>query len=106
MVETAEGIGSRKWSFVREGESASDECLVLMEGKTRLAELTKDGEAVFALLVTAPQLWAAANALILALHAAPKPLLDASPAQQSAANLLAYMVAKAVGKTDWKNVAQ
>lgn len=90
MVETPEGIGGRKWSY----QKATDGSFELYEGPSKkLATLTPSGKEVFELLVTAPQLWNAANDC----------LLDASEA-----NLLRLknMVAKSVGKDNWDKVKQ
>lgn len=104
MVESAEGIGSRKWSLDREGrELARDDpshSVRLMEGTKWLASLTHEGEAVLHLLVTAPQLWGAANDLV-------KLIASGREAMGSAeATALANTVAKAVGKDDWRQVLQ
>lgn len=102
MSETAEGIGGRKWSLLRVREDA----IALMEGKTEVALMTSPlGDQTKLLLVTAPQLWAAANELIK--------VADSINLQEhvggktnAALKQLADMVAKAVGKTDWKEVLQ
>lgn len=90
MIESAEGIGSRKWSFLP-GEHGLD----LMEGTKRLATLTDEGKKVLHLLVTAPQLWEAANEVIKSEYES----IDG-------VNRLMNAVAKSVGKDDWKKVLQ
>lgn len=90
MVETPEGIGGRKWSFQKEANGD----LALFEGSNKkLAVLTPSGKEVFNLFVTSPQLWDAANEFLK---------------DGSAENILRLqnMVAKSVGKTDWRTVAQ
>lgn len=104
MVETPEGIGSQKFSLSKDIVIATAEGLnvrfevALMQGKTVIAALSPEGETVKSLLVTAPQLWDAANDLIRELVRNGRTDLASSP--------LANMVAKSVGKTDWKDVAQ
>jgi hypothetical protein len=97
MSETPEGIGSRKWSLAREG------ALRVMHGTTEIATLTLDGEDVKHLLVTAPQLWDAANEMI-------KHAMVVSAAEKAQLNEhvkhLADMVAKAVGKNSYADVKQ
>ena len=95
MVESAEGIGSRKWSFLRDADG-----LWLMQGKHQIARLTAEGERVLHLLVTAPQLWDAANEVMKAAGTADMSRIG--PAAISLGN----MVAKSVNKQDWKEVAQ
>ena len=95
MVETAEGIGSRKFSILRD-ESGT----WLMEGAHQIARLTTRGEQVLHLLVTAPQLWDAANEVMKAAGTADMSRIG--PAAISLGN----MVAKSVNKQDWKEVAQ
>lgn len=111
MAESAEGIGGRKWSLGRlDGERVG-----VYQGKHLLAELAA-GELpeaarvevvpakVQSLIVTAPQLWDAANEFIKAFRAP-----HADPSQgvlEAAEKRLSDMVAKAVGKTDWKDVLQ
>jgi hypothetical protein len=105
MTDTAEGIGSRKWSYqVRERDDAQmvSKTLVLSQGVIELAALTADGERVKHLLVTAPQLWAAANAVIIE-HRSGDTLMVGLDSKIFA---LAEMVAKAVGKQAWEQVEQ
>lgn len=100
MAESAEGIGGRKWSVGRAGTSGR---MTINEGATVLAELTPQGEAVFNLLVTAPQLWDAANDLIKTMGTEGGPRATFAPEQRQK---LANMVAKAVNKDEWAHVAQ
>lgn len=114
MSETPEGIGSRKWSLLPAHDAKGDgvggglvwinrgDDLVLMEGKTMLARLTPEGKKVFALLATAPQLWETANEVVKVSRQDGKGVVHV----QSAIYRLSEMVAKAVGKNDWKDVAQ
>ncbi len=47
MIETPEGMGSRKFSFqVEGGLTAETQSLVLCQGAQKLAHLTPDGKAV------------------------------------------------------------
>lgn len=101
MAESAEGIGSRKWSLLRE-----DDGVWLMQGAHRIARLEKMGEAVLLLLVTAPQLWDAANDVMKQTDGAGPSALEDSGLTVGARDYLGNMVAKAVGKQDWKDVAQ
>ena len=97
MVETAEGIGGRKWELARNGATAETE---IKEGVNTVA-LVRD-RGVLHLLVTAPELWDAANDLLRTWH-------DDKSADVEFANALdrlSNMVAKAVGKTSWSDVAQ
>ena len=99
MAESTEGIGAWKWSF----ESVNGE-IFLNQGKYRLARLERlpadmdaDEFKIRHLLVSAPQLWDAANELAKAWErSAPTPELVT----------LRNAVAKAVGKTAWSDVAQ
>lgn len=112
MAGTDEGIGGRKWSFLRD-EAFSEQvdsdghtvdvvgALRLMEGRTPLAALTPDGERVKLLLVTAPQLWQAANAVMVAASNG-----GPTAVPPAAWQLLGDMVAKAAGKDHWQDVAQ
>lgn len=108
MSETPEGIGGRKWSLIRatDGSDGMD----LMEGQKKLATLTADGAKLFALFVTVPQLWEAANAAVKAPQALLKadgvPLATKDAAIAAAYERLANMVAKAVGKDEWTKVLQ
>lgn len=96
MAETAEGIGSRKWSYQR----TSDGILILMEGTKPIAALTEEGAKVFQLLVTAPQLWEEANQLVKGSVAL------GNLGGISAECRLANLVAKAAGRSSWKEVDQ
>lgn len=110
MAETAEGIGGRKWSLLRDAEGY----ICLQQGRHELARLTERDDAtpnadpfgsdVKELLVTAPQLWDAANNYIKTLHAPETP--DAETLAGIALMRLQAMVAKAVGKMDWDDVKQ
>lgn len=95
MIESAEWIGGRKWSLERDAEGAR-----LQQGVTQLARLSPAGEKAQLLLVTAPQLWDAANELVK-LVAAGREAMGTDELVR-----LANMVAKAVGKTEWKDVLQ
>lgn len=97
MSEIAEGIGGVQWGFepTRMGT-------FLTEGKNRLAEVTTAGMRYKMLLATAPELWDAANEVIKALESG----VEVSQPQADALHRLRNVVAKAVGKTDWKDVAQ
>ena len=100
MIDTPEGIASQKWSFQVDGESGE---LTLSQGAIRLAKLTKTGETFKLLLVTCPQLWNAANdVVLLATKIADKNGEQVHPEIK----LLGEMVAKAVGKQDWRTVLQ
>jgi hypothetical protein len=108
MVESPEGIGSRKWSIGRD----SDGYPALMQGAHVIARLTEpdptrptgaSGMELLHLLVTAPQLWDAANQLFVKL-AAIKPGCAAD--LQADYQYLQNMVAKAVNKDDWAKVLQ
>lgn len=131
MDNTAEGIGGRKWSFDRVSESGHltleraltkagvsmpredyeklgealgpQRVVRLQQGAIELAALTEHGEKVKMLLATAPQLWEAANALVALARRAPE---AGAPEWRAAEQALANMVAKAVGKQDWKDVEQ
>lgn len=101
MSEIAEGIGGRKWSLGRELVSGQ---LAVMQGKSHMATLTDSatepcGKHVAHLIVTAPQLWAAANAICLQWN---ENRLFHTPEMLALCN----MVAKAVGKSDFRNVKQ
>lgn len=134
MAESQEGIGGRKWSLAIgedrhgfgcecDGDPLLRECEIcgppnppvqIMQGVTRICslyDLPKDpttgkpglgDEHVKHLLVTAPQLWDAANELIKELATLPTASLFLHGKDQTLKN----MVAKAVGKTDWKDVKQ
>lgn len=101
MDVTAEGIGERKWSFDEEG-------LELRQGASCLATLNPSvAEPVKHLLVTAPQLWAAANEVchleyVVVDEGKPENFTEMAEAMERLRN----MVAKAVGKQDWKDVLQ
>ncbi len=110
MVGTPEGIGSRKWSLGRDADGYP----ALMQGKFVVARLTEvppagetdtaSGMSVKNLLVTAPQLWDAANELVKFImnNVAQSPGATPNPLAVTLAN----MVAKSVGKTDWNDVSQ
>lgn len=106
MVESAEGIGSRKWSLFKD----EAERLMLMQGKTEVASIILP-EAM-SLLVTAPQLWDAANELVKAYRQAEarrgagKSTTEDVDVVHAAQMRLANMVAKGVGKDDWTKVLQ
>lgn len=117
MAESAEGIGGRKWSFQTGTPPASHSlgsvALYLSQGKYKLAMMMPqeteadatmlDIEKVENLLVTAPQLWDAANEYLKALRS------DGQFAESNATAsliVLEAMVAKSVGKTDWNDVKQ
>ena len=102
MVESPEGIGGRKWSLERWKLTSEPS---LMQGTTALATLTPDGEKVMHLLVTAPQLWDAANALLKALTDNPGGM-SVTESQAEAFIRLKNMVAKSVNKDRWEDVAQ
>lgn len=106
MNETDEGIGSRKWSFEPTAEG-----LFLNQGTYRLARIEPMKDVVESLkvrmlLVTAPQLWDAANELLKLLTAVGAPLGEASFQRDQAISILANMVAKSVGKTNYEDVLQ
>lgn len=127
MDATAEGIGGRKWSFEvgidrhgfgceQDGDPLTEECktcgkpdppIKLMQGAVELAPLLPAGKQVKFLLVTAPQLWEAANEVVAAERAflAKDTNVNADRCA-TAVTALADMVAKAVGKQDWKDVLQ
>jgi hypothetical protein len=98
MVESPEGIGLRKWSFLQETEGKDTDGLYLMEGKTKLALITEDGKAILHLLVTTPQLWTAANEVVLT--------LEVGGDMPVALIRLKNALAKAVSKDDWSKVRQ
>lgn len=137
MSDTPEEIGGRKWSLLKfsdnpdAGHTAQDEFafqgdeLYVMEGTKTLAALTHHGAVVKALLVTAPQLWEAANDYIKAGDVYDRACMKTAAAEGSGVTVkmledeagaqrkreiafgrLCAMVAKSVGKTDWKDVAQ
>ena len=92
-----EGIGSRKWSLLRQ-----DDGLYVMEGaQTRIVRAERD-DKLLDLVITAPQLWDAANQLMLAMHAK----VQNQDAQVRAVRYLENMVAKAVRKTAYTDVLQ
>jgi hypothetical protein len=125
---STEGIGSRKWSLLRgedhhgygcerDGDLLAEECAVcgkpdppvaLMQGKDKLADLTEEGRKVQVLLVTAPQLWEAANEFLrqLASDEGADAKNAMSEAQVATVSRLGNMVAKAVGKDAWGKVLQ
>lgn len=103
MDATVEGIGGLKWSVER--KLVTDAVLpttihtYLMQGRTVVAEI--EDARHLQLLVTAPQLWDAANEMVKAFRDAGRP-----GALEKAAADLGLMVAKAVGKDDWGRVLQ
>lgn len=108
MIETAEGIGSRKWSYEIEGTEGSHTDpakFVLCQGVSRLAVLTPFGEKCKLLIATAPQLWATANDLLVLEKNVQS---GACPAGMLVKGFerLSEMVAKAVGKQEWTKVLQ
>ena len=120
MVESTEGLGNRKWSLLEEIGDGGLERFV-MQGKFVIARIDYLGELpaesavprfdrasvrkIQALLVTAPQLWDAANELIKAAEEIARktgsPLLVGHNYER-----LCNMVAKAVDKIAWKDVLQ
>lgn len=108
MNDTPEGMSGRKFSFLREPFQGDETKIVpnggpiwLMQGAIPLASLTKTGDEIKFLLVTSPQLWSAANEVVyeavkLVGYEKLNPQLKA----------LAQMVAKAVGKAEWRGVLQ
>jgi hypothetical protein len=122
MVESAEGIGSRKWSLLVPQEPlGTGRVLHLMQGGQTVADLTPIGLQVKELLATAPELWDAANDLVrqrekvVATREEDSDRMtleyierraEQAKRMQAAFERLANMVAKAVGKTDWKDVLQ
>lgn len=101
MVESAEGIGGRKWSLLNEADG-----LWLMEGTKKLARLADDGRMVMHLLVTAPQLWAAANEVARKTHGIGPSALDDAGLCSDDVERLANAVAKAVNKSQFVDVLQ
>ena len=102
MAESTEGVGFWKWSF----EPVNGE-LFLNQGKYRLARLEPlpvetglDQSKVRGVLVTAPQLWDAANELVKEWQR------QRSIVCTTEMDRLMNAVAKAVGKTTWSDVAQ
>lgn len=77
---------------------------LLCQGVTVLAELTADGVLVLALLVTSPQLWEAANDLLVLDK--PGTHFASDSVYQEKITRLKNMVAKSVGKDDWRKVIQ
>lgn len=118
MDATAEGIGARKWSYqtrditheVMDKPPVVETQYVLSQGALELAVLTKHGEQVKLLLATAPQLWTAANEAVLSAIAGWRKLgYDEGTLYERLSpqeKMLAQVVAKAVGKQDWKDVLQ
>lgn len=101
MAESAEGIGARKWSLLKDGD-----VVVVHQGITPLAALTPAGEQVKHLIVTAPQLWEAANDLLKVLSNIIPPDGPPGLALIKATERVGNMVAKSVDKADWRKVVQ
>lgn len=107
MDVTAEGLGGRKWSWQEKpGEGGMER--VLSQGALEIAVLREPhGREVQHLLVTAPQLWTAANEVVAAEQAFLEDDTNANSNRcVTAVMALADMVAKAVGKQRWADVAQ
>ncbi len=95
MPDTPEGIGALKWSFLKEDDGK----LYLMQGKTRLAEILNP--AIKMMLVAAPQLWTGANDLLVATDS-----IKDFEHQPEVVQRMGNALAKAVGKTNWREVVQ
>jgi hypothetical protein len=75
----------------------------LVEGTTRLAEMTEAGMRSKRLIAAAPELWDAANEYVKLLTREQEP--DETAITMAVARLQ-NVLAKAVGKADWRDIEQ
>lgn len=96
MPDTPEGIGALKFSLIREGPIVK-----LMRGSTLIATLAPGADDYLHLLVSSPQLWTAANDILVASDS-----IKDYEHQPEVVKRLGNAVAKSVDKGNWREVLQ
>lgn len=100
MVESAEGIGSRKWSLLKDADGR----FVVMQGPKRIA-IVEDASLMH-LLVTVPQLWEAANEVCKRCAHLGASQLENAGLSTEVVERIANAVAKSVNKLKFDDVLQ